>query len=81
MSLGLELHTSDNRICVATCVFNFSLERRESKSRDSSVGIAIGYGLDEQGFGVSVPVRSKIFSSPSRPDRLWGSSNPGGNAA
>jgi hypothetical protein len=40
--------------------------------RDSVVGIATGYGLDDRGFGVRVPVGSKIFSSP-RPDRFWGS--------
>jgi hypothetical protein len=32
--------------------------------RDSSVGIATGY--------LRVPVRASIFSSPRRPDRLWG---------
>jgi hypothetical protein len=40
--------------------------------RDSVVGIATGYRLDDRGFGVRVPVRSRIFSSPRRPDRLWG---------
>jgi hypothetical protein len=37
-------------------------------SRDSSVGIATGYGLDDRGVGVE----SKFFFSPHRPDRLWG---------
>jgi hypothetical protein len=41
-------------------------------SRDSSVGIASGYRLDDRGVGVLVPVGSRIFSSPRRPDRLWG---------
>jgi hypothetical protein len=60
-------------------------------SRDSVVGIAISYGLDGRGVGVRVPVGSRIFSSPRRPDRLWGSPNllsngyrgsfPGGKAA
>jgi hypothetical protein len=40
-------------------------------SRDSSVGIATSYGLDDQGVRVRVPVGSRIFSSPRRPDRLW----------
>jgi hypothetical protein len=31
---------------------------------------AIGYGLDDLGVGVRVPVGSSIFSSPNRPDRL-----------
>jgi hypothetical protein len=41
-------------------------------SKDSIVDIATGYGLDDQGVGVQVPVGSRIFSSPCRPDRLWG---------
>jgi hypothetical protein len=46
------------------------------RSRDSSVGIATGYGLDDRGGGgVLVPVGSKIFTSPCRPDRLWGPPN------
>jgi hypothetical protein len=61
------------------------------KSRDSAVGIATGYGLDDQGVGVQVPVGARIFTSPCRPDRLWGppcflshayrGSIPGGKAA
>jgi hypothetical protein len=46
-----------------------------SLSRDSSVGIGTGYGLDGLGVGVRVLVRARIFSSPRRPDRLWGLSN------
>jgi hypothetical protein len=44
-------------------------------SRDSVVGIATGYGLDDRGVGVRVSVGSRIFSSPRRPDRLWGPPN------
>jgi hypothetical protein len=39
------------------------------KSWNNAVGIATGYGLDEGRVGVRVPVRSRIFSSPRRPDR------------
>jgi hypothetical protein len=39
------------------------------RSRDSVVGIATSYGLD-RGVGVRVPVGSRIFFSPNRPDRL-----------
>jgi hypothetical protein len=39
------------------------------------VGIVTGYGLDDRGVGVRFPVGSRIFSSPRRPDRLWGSPN------
>jgi hypothetical protein len=45
-------------------------------SRDSEVGIATGYRLDNRGVGVRVPVESRIFSSPRRPDRLWGPPQP-----
>jgi hypothetical protein len=45
------------------------------RSRDSVVGIATGYGLDDRGVGVLVPVGSRIFSSPRRPDRFWGPPN------
>jgi hypothetical protein len=38
------------------------------ESRGSVVGIETVYGLDDLG----VSVGSHIFSSPHRPDRLWG---------
>jgi hypothetical protein len=44
-------------------------------SRDSVVGIATGYGLDDRGVRVRVPTGAKIFYSPRRPDRLWGPPN------
>jgi hypothetical protein len=34
--------------------------------------MATGYGLDDRGVGVRVPVGSRLLSSPRRPDRLWG---------
>jgi hypothetical protein len=34
----------------------------------SVVGIATSYGLDDRGIRVRVPVESRIFSSPNRPD-------------
>jgi hypothetical protein len=40
-------------------------------SQDSAVCIETAYGLDDRGVGVRVPVWSRIFSSPLRPDRLW----------
>jgi hypothetical protein len=42
------------------------------KSRDSADGIATAYGLDDRGVGVGVPVGLRIFTFPSRPDRLRG---------
>jgi hypothetical protein len=43
--------------------------------RDSTVGMVTGYGMDDRGVGVGVPVGSRIFSSPRRADRLWGPPN------
>jgi hypothetical protein len=36
-------------------------------SRDSSVGIVTGYGLEDRGVGFRVPVGSRIFFTSSRP--------------
>jgi hypothetical protein len=47
----------------------------EYRSRDGAVGILTGYGLDAREIGVKVPVGSRIFSSPRRPDRIWGPPN------
>jgi hypothetical protein len=41
-------------------------------SQDIAVGMATGYGLDDRGVRVRVPVWSRFFTSPRRPDRLWG---------
>jgi hypothetical protein len=43
-------------------------------SRDSSVGIKTGYGLDDRGsiFGRD----KKTFCTPQRPDRFWGLNQP-----
>jgi hypothetical protein len=37
--------------------------------RGSVLGIATGYGMDDRGVGVRVPVESIIVTSPCRPDR------------
>jgi hypothetical protein len=46
-----------------------------TKSRDSVVGIATGYGLNDRGIGVRVLVGSRTFSSPHHPDWLWSPPN------
>jgi hypothetical protein len=55
-------------ICRAT-VFVLYFFRR---IRDSSVSISTGYGLGGPG---SIPGVQKFFSSPQRPDRLWGAAS------
>jgi hypothetical protein len=45
------------------------------ESRGSVIGTATSYGLDNREFGVRVPVGSRIFAFPHRPDRLWGPHN------
>jgi hypothetical protein len=45
------------------------------RSWDSAVSIATGYVMEDRGIGVRVPVVSRIFSSPYRPDRFWGPPN------
>jgi hypothetical protein len=41
----------------------------------SVVGIATGYGVDDSGVEVRIPVGSRMFSYPCPPDRLWDSPN------
>jgi hypothetical protein len=48
---------------------------KNNASRDTLFGIATSYGLDARVVGVRVPVESRIFSSPGRPDRFWGPPN------
>jgi hypothetical protein len=66
--------TTNPNFCSDICNFDSTCNNL-SKSRESSVGIATGYGLDDQGVGVRVPVGVRICTSPCRPDRLWGPSN------
>jgi hypothetical protein len=40
------------------------------RSQDSAVGIATGYDMDDRQVWVRIPVGSRIFSSPRRPDRI-----------
>jgi hypothetical protein len=47
------------------------------KSRDSPVGIGLGYGLDDRGSRFRFPAGGgwEFFSPPPRPERLWGPPN------
>jgi hypothetical protein len=46
---------------VAGVIFS-DISLLSDRSRDNVVGIATGYGLDDRGVGVCVPVGSRIFS-------------------
>jgi hypothetical protein len=51
----------------------FSRYKHWNESRDSSVGIALGYVLDDRGSRVRLPAGGwEFFSSPPCPERLWG---------
>jgi hypothetical protein len=67
--------TPNEEICLSASHSNFLPSKQLARSRDSAVGIATSYGLDDRGVGVRVPVWSRIFSSTRHPDRLWGPPN------
>jgi hypothetical protein len=69
---GTECGYFKNGICIVTFRSCLLFGKLNYRIRDSVVGIATGYGLDDRGVGVRVPVGSIIFSSPRRPDRFWG---------
>jgi hypothetical protein len=50
----------------------FCLYESPSGSRDSSVGIATGYGLDDRRVWIPFPLGPRSFFSPRRPHRFWG---------
>jgi hypothetical protein len=60
-------------VALLFCIY--FIEHYYFRNRDNIVGIATGCGLDDRGVRVRVPVGSKVFSSPRRLDRLWGSPN------
>jgi hypothetical protein len=64
-------------VCVCTgsltvLLYFFPFAHLSVMSRDNVVGIATGYGLEDWGVGVRVPVGSRIFFSSCLPDGLWG---------
>jgi hypothetical protein len=62
----------NNETIFAARKLNFNKQVYAVESRDSSDGIATDYGLDDQGVGVRVPVLVRNYTSPCRPQRLWG---------
>jgi hypothetical protein len=68
------VHTAPSYSCKMYINIIFLL--RSMRSRDSAVGIATGYWLDDRKFGVRVLVGSGIFSSTPSPDWLLGPTQP-----
>jgi hypothetical protein len=84
----MKCHAREHFNCIAGCDFSvchqdgtktgstdFSTIYVLGRSRESVVGIATGYGLDDRGIGVRVLVGSRFFFTPCRPDWLWGPPN------
>jgi hypothetical protein len=71
------LRTSDNKLSTRRHIPKDGILQiiNTSKNRDSAVGIAIGYGLDDQGVGVPVPVEERIVTCSCRPYWLLGLPN------
>jgi hypothetical protein len=61
------VETANFMKCISVYIKNTATEL--FRSRDSSVGIAMGYGLDGPD---SIPGMERFFSSPQCPDRIWG---------
>jgi hypothetical protein len=75
MDLRFRLSAGVSERCLAMDYSITILKEELHFVRDSAVGIATGYGLDDRGVGVRVPVWSRVFSSSRRQDRLWGPPN------
>jgi hypothetical protein len=75
-SRGTRGHGSSVRKVTDCMRPRFELRRRDRKCH-SHIQIVLSNGsfLVNEGVGVRVPIRSRIFSSPRRPDRLWGPPN------
>jgi hypothetical protein len=68
-------HNRFQIISNSAVVLPFQTTNYTHRSRDSSVGIATGYGLDGRGVRDLIPGGSRIFSFPHNADRLWGPPN------
>jgi hypothetical protein len=71
---NLELSKLMVRVADGTSIIGFTngMYISVSESRNSLVGIATGYGLDERMIGFRFPAGAGNFSLTPCPDRLWG---------
>jgi hypothetical protein len=74
-SINLQLYMNNLWVFNFVSFFKYDIPRTPSGSRDSSVRKAAGYGLDDRGIGIRVPVKARIFSSLCRQDKFWGPPN------
>jgi hypothetical protein len=58
---------------ICSFLLNIYIAKNSTKSRDISVSIVTGYGLDDLGLILGMGMR--FFSSPQCPDRFWVLSN------
>jgi hypothetical protein len=75
-SVDLRYSTLSSSDALILKIYNDFMYKGSTKGRDSSVGIATGYGLDDGGVGVPSPGRVKnfLFSTSSSP--ALGSTQP-----
>jgi hypothetical protein len=71
LGLRVQRNLNSGRRLVTGVALSFYSVFKNAKSRGSSVGMATDYGLDHIEVGVPILVRSRIFNSPYRADRLW----------
>jgi hypothetical protein len=66
-TLAFPVSLSLGNWCCKCSARHYVIVPHVTRSRDSVVDISSGYGLVERGFGVRVPVGTRIFSSPRCP--------------
>jgi hypothetical protein len=67
--------TAGQAICRLSQICKLIMYAENKKNRGSAVGIATGYRLDDRRVRVRVPLASRIFTSPYRPDQIRGPPN------
>jgi hypothetical protein len=64
------LSLCQTRAQIFSAPFSYAMYIYICRRRDSAVSIATGYELDDRGVGVRVPVDSRNFYSPCRPEPI-----------